>query len=43
MADDTARGRYVGEETPEGVRIYDAQNDDAWVQSDETVDLVWQA
>jgi len=43
MSEDESRGRYVGTETDDGdIRIYDSENEDAWVQSDETVDVAWQ-
>jgi hypothetical protein len=35
-------GRYVAEETDDGVRIYDSENDDARIRSDATADLSWQ-
>lgn len=35
-------GRYLGRETDSGaIVIYDAENDDAWVRSDTTIDRAW--
>lgn len=40
MRQDSEGGRYVDTETPDGdVVIYDSQNEQAWIQSDTTLDV----
>ncbi|MDF9745115.1 DUF7331 family protein [Natrinema salsiterrestre] len=35
--------RYVEQETDDGtVRIFDPENDAAWIESDTTLSIVWQ-
>jgi hypothetical protein len=38
--EESADGRYVGRETDDGdVVIYDSQNEQAWIQSDTSVEI----
>lgn len=38
----TRTGRYVQDETTEGgVRIYDTENDRAWIESDMALTIAW--
>ncbi|MFC6718803.1 hypothetical protein ACFQHN_14580 [Natrialbaceae archaeon GCM10025896] len=37
------RGRYAERRNDDGiVRIYDTENEDAWIESDTTVSIGWQ-
>lgn len=37
--EDSDQGRYIGKETSDGdIVIYDSQNEQAWIQSDTTMD-----
>ncbi|GAB3026950.1 DUF7331 family protein [Natronobiforma cellulositropha] len=36
------RGRYVQDETADGsVRIYDTENEQAWIESDMALSIAW--